>query len=241
MAHVIDQTIEEKLDDRGDDRGGGWVCENDRPLLDCSGCVNCNMERWDKKKNNELRAAGAYPWFCRTQICILKGCLEEEKYDLRDSWHWTPVGTMLDRSVIQDNITKIETEISKWQILKDAKTKGKKITTTALSKDEDDHRSKHLPAKNAKQERKDFNWVVGSTRNIACPNGDGTDGTVNSSWTKRYEELLANPVRYFKDGTSRDYSTEVLKQRASTNTRGCPYMCRTKNTMAKHLLTCKHK
>ena len=136
------------------------------------------------------------------------------------------VGTMLDRSVIQDKITK---------------TKGKKITTTALSNDEDDHRSKHLPAKNAKQERKDFNDVVISTRNIACPNGNGTDGTVRSAWTKRYEALLENPVQYFKDGTSKDYSAEVLKQRPSTNTRGCRYMCRTKKTMANHLLTCKHK
>jgi hypothetical protein len=107
---------------------------------------------------------------------------------------------------------------------------GEKVSLTCLG-----HHSKHDESAIKKQNLKDAKWVCGSIRNIACPHGNATDGTIETKFVNLYEFLKINPVVSDKDLTE-----EIAQVKDSTYTKGCRFMCRTKDGMEKHLLTCKH-
>lgn len=98
-------------------------------------------------------------------------------------------------------------------------------------------RSKHSAEKLAKQNIKDANWVCQSYKNIACPNGDGTDGTVETKFSNLLNHLIS--VNGQVDG--KDLEEKVKAVKKSTYTSGCRYMCRTQARMDKHIAEeCKH-
>lgn len=144
--------------------------------------------------------------------------------------------------VIQDKIEKMENELVELKKtlptipaeLATSQTKGSiggvKITATWKG----EGRSKHEPKEAAKQNIKDAKWVCGSVRNISCPHGDATDGTIETKFVKLYEHLKENPIVEGKDLTE-----EIAKVKDSTYSKGCRFMCRTKVGMEKHLAVCK--
>ena len=152
-------------------------------------------------------------------------------------------------SVIQDKIDKIQDKIEKLQLgvaelektlptipaeLATSQTKGSigGVKVSATWKGEG--RSKHDTAKLAKQNIKDAKWVCGSIRNISCPHGDATDGTIETKFVKLYEHLKEHPIVEGKNLT-----TEISAVKDSTYTKGCRFMCRTKDALDKHLAVCK--
>jgi len=106
---------------------------------------------------------------------------------------------------------------------------GEKVSLTCLGR-----HSKHDESAIKKQNLKDAKWVCGSIRNIACPHGNATDGTIETKFVNLYEFLKGNPVVSDKDLTE-----EIAQVKDSTYSKGCRFMCRTKKAMEKHLLTCK--
>ena len=106
---------------------------------------------------------------------------------------------------------------------------GETVSLTCLG-----HHSKHDESAIKKQNLKDAKWVCGSIRNIACPHGNATDGTIETKFVNLYEFLKGNPVVSDKDLTE-----EIAQVKDSTYSKGCRVMCRTKKAMEKHLLTCK--
>jgi hypothetical protein len=98
-------------------------------------------------------------------------------------------------------------------------------------------RSKHSEEKLAKQNIKDANWVCQSYKNIACPNGDGTDGTVET----KFSNLLNHLISVDGQVEGKDMCEKVKAVKKSTYTTGCRYMCRTQERMDKHIAEeCKH-
>ena len=94
-----------------------------------------------------------------------------------------------------------------------------------------ENRSKHSAEELKKQNIKDANWVLNSVGNIACENGNGTSGSVETKFTKLYEHMKE------VDGKieDRDFSKELALVKPSTYTTGCRYMCRKPERMAKHI------
>lgn len=95
--------------------------------------------------------------------------------------------------------------------------------------------SKHTPETLTTQNIKDANWVLGSIRNIACKHGDGTDGTMMKKWEHNIYEKMVKQNGII-EGV--DMSNKIKKVKVTTHTSGCGFMCRTPQTMQKHLLTC---
>lgn len=92
-------------------------------------------------------------------------------------------------------------------------------------------RSKHDAETLAKQNIKDAKWVLNSAKNIACPCGNGTDGTVETKFMKLFEHMKS--VKGVIEG--KDFSKELALVKPSTFTEGCRFMCRTKERMEKHV------
>ena len=95
--------------------------------------------------------------------------------------------------------------------------------------------SKHPPETLTTQNIKDANWVLGSIRNIACKHGDGTDGTMMKTWEHNIYDKMVKQNGII-EGV--DMSDKMKKVKVNTHTSGCGFMCRTPQTMQKHLLTC---
>jgi len=95
--------------------------------------------------------------------------------------------------------------------------------------------SKHTPETLTTQNIKDANWVLGSIRNIACKHGDGTDGTMMKTWEHNIYDKMVKQNGVI-EGV--DMSDKMKKVKVNTHTSGCGFMCRTPQTMQKHLLTC---
>jgi len=95
--------------------------------------------------------------------------------------------------------------------------------------------SKHPPEILTTQNIKDANWVLGSIRNIACKHGDGTDGTMMKTWERNIYDKMVKQNGII-EGV--DMSDKMKKVKVNTHTSGCGFMCRTPQTMQKHLLTC---
>ena len=95
--------------------------------------------------------------------------------------------------------------------------------------------SKHTPETLTTQNIKDANWVLGSIRNISCKHGDGTDGTMMKTWE---HNIYNKMVKHNGIIEGVDMSDRMKNVKVNTHTSGCGFMCRTPQTMQKHLLTC---
>ena len=104
---------------------------------------------------------------------------------------------------------------------------GEKITATWKG----EGRSKHDAAGLKKQNLKDAKWVLNSGKNIACGNGDGSDGTVETKFSKLFEHMKSVEGKI----EDKDFAKELAEVKPSTYSKGCRFMCRTKERMEKHM------